>query len=104
MIFIIYIIFERYFIKERYLCVYLIGIRNLEELLVMKFMDKDDLKKNIKEYLNTKKKRDFLYDQMSVSNGVNYFNLGSLDRFSSYFNRSFVGLFFNVSILFDFIG
>lgn len=41
---------------------------------------------------------------MSVSNGVNYFNLGSLDRFSSYFNRSFVGLFFNVSILFDFIG
>lgn len=62
MIFIIYIIFEFYFIKESYLCVYLIGIRNLEELLVMKFMDKDDLKKNIKEYLNTKKKRDFLYD------------------------------------------
>lgn len=68
-----------------------LGIRNPEELSVMKFMDKDDLKKNIKEHLNTKKKRDSLHDQMPASNGVNHSNSGSLDRLSPYPNRSPAG-------------
>lgn len=70
----------------------------------MKFMDKDDLKKNIKEHLNTKKKRDSLHDQMPASNGVNHSNSGSLDRLSPYPNRSPAGPSPNVSTLLDFIG
>lgn len=104
MIFTIYITSERYLTKERYLCVYSTGIRNPEELSVMKFMDKDDLKKNIKEHLNTKKKRDSLHDQMPASNGVNHSNSGSLDRLSPYPNRSPAGPSPNVSTLLDFIG
>lgn len=83
---------------------YSTGIRNPEELSVMKFMDKDDLKKNIKEHLNTKKKRDSLHDQMPASNGVNHSNSGSLDRLSPYPNRSPAGPSPNVSTLLDFIG
>ena len=73
------------------------GFRNLEELSVMKFMDKDDLKKNIKENLNVKKKRDSLHDQMPASNGVNHSNSGSLDRLSPFPNRSPAGPSPNVS-------
>ena len=63
----------------------------------MKFMDKDDLKKNIKENLNVKKKRDSLHDQMPASNGVNHSNSGSLDRLSPFPNRSPAGPSPNVS-------
>lgn len=107
MTFTIYIASEHYLtsaLSYQYLCVYSTGIRNPEELSVMKFMDKDDLKKNIKEHLNTKKKRDSLHDQMPASNGVNHSNSGSLDRLSPYPNRSPAGPSPNVSTSPDFIG
>ncbi|KAH3853587.1 hypothetical protein DPMN_096116 [Dreissena polymorpha] len=72
-----------------------LGIRHPEELSLMRRMDKEDLKKNIKEKLNPKdkkKKREKYEDSLGVNgNGsVHHNSNNSLDRLSPY-NRSPMG-------------
>ena len=79
------------------------GIRHPEELSVMKKFDKDDLKKNIKENLNQKKKKkdSKVEDSLSVNgNGTmhGHNSQNSLDRLSPY-NRSPMGPSPSVSIV-----
>lgn len=66
---------------------------------VMKYMDKDDLKKNIKENLNHKKKKQGSTENLGVNgNGVQYHSpSGSMERLSP-FSRSPAGPSPTVSI------
>lgn len=68
-----------------------LGIRHPEELAFMKYMDKDDLKKNIKETLNQKKKKEQSEIMDMENNGVHHSSSGSLDRLSPYPSRSPAG-------------
>ncbi|KAK3093761.1 hypothetical protein FSP39_019834 [Pinctada imbricata] len=68
-----------------------LGVRHPEEMSVMKYMDKDDLKKNIKENLNQKKKKTDLQDAMPNGHVTHHNSSGSLDRLSPHPNRSPMG-------------
>ena len=69
-----------------------LGIRHPEEMSVMKYMDKDDLKKNIKENLNQKKKKQGSMENLGVNgNGVYHSPSGSIERLSPYHSRSPAG-------------
>lgn len=62
-----------------------LGIRHPEEMSVMKYMDKDDLKKNIKETLNQKKKKQASTENLGVNgNGLYHSPSGSIERLSPY--------------------
>ncbi|XP_033736193.1 LOW QUALITY PROTEIN: fermitin family homolog 2-like [Pecten maximus] len=70
-----------------------LGIRHPEELSIMRYLDKDDLKKSIKENLNQKKKKDSKDEMVMGVNGngtVHHSSSGSLDRLSP-FSRSPAG-------------
>ena len=80
------------------------GIRHPEEMSVMKYMDKDDLKKNIKENLNQKKKKQGSMENLGVNgNGVYHSPSGSIERLSPYHSRSPAGPSPTVSTLLPFM-
>ena len=84
------------------ICFQIVGIRHPEEMSVMKYMDKDDLKKNIKESLNQKKKKQTSTENLGVNgNGLYHSPSGSMERLSPY-SRSPAGPSPTVSFLFKF--